>query len=57
GNVGLVLVVTREGGVSLFMAAVGGPDTNLLPLLWIVMLPAWVLLAGKPLLAVNRHEP
>ncbi|EAY8690477.1 ion channel protein, partial [Salmonella enterica] len=23
----------------------------------IVMLPAWLLLAGKPLLAANRHEP
>ncbi|EAP0573069.1 ion channel protein, partial [Salmonella enterica subsp. enterica] len=22
-----------------------------------VMLPAWLLLAGKPLLAANRHEP
>ncbi|EBU9355476.1 ion channel protein, partial [Salmonella enterica subsp. enterica serovar Typhimurium] len=21
------------------------------------MLPAWLLLAGKPLLAANRHEP
>ncbi|ECM9309746.1 hypothetical protein ACU0IA_003581, partial [Salmonella enterica subsp. enterica serovar Johannesburg] len=30
---------------------------NLLPLLCIVMLPAWLLLAGKPLLAANRHEP
>ncbi|EBQ2313590.1 ion channel protein, partial [Salmonella enterica subsp. enterica serovar Enteritidis] len=26
-------------------------------LLCIVMLPAWLLLAGKPLLAANRHEP
>ncbi|EBH3826075.1 ion channel protein, partial [Salmonella enterica subsp. enterica serovar Enteritidis] len=25
--------------------------------LCIVMLPAWLLLAGKPLLAANRHEP
>ncbi|EBO1460259.1 hypothetical protein T105_22715, partial [Salmonella enterica subsp. enterica serovar Senftenberg] len=54
---GLVLVVTRDGWLSLFMAAVVVPDTNLLPLLCIVMLPAWLLLAGKPLLAANRHEP
>ncbi|EGM1301656.1 ion channel protein [Salmonella enterica] len=45
---GLVLVVTRDGWLSLFMAAVVVPDTNLLPLLCIVMLPAWLLLAGKP---------
>lgn len=54
---GLVLVVTRDGWLSLFMATVVVPDTNLLPLLCIVMLPAWLLLAGKPLLAANRHEP
>ncbi len=45
---GLVLVVTRDGWLSLFMAAVVVPDTNLLPLLCIVMLPARLLLAGKP---------
>ncbi|EMZ5813331.1 ion channel protein [Klebsiella aerogenes] len=47
---GLVLVVTRDGWLSLFMAAVVVPDTTLLPLLCIVMLPAWLLLAGKPLM-------
>ncbi|VDZ72349.1 putative voltage gated chloride channel protein [Atlantibacter hermannii] len=47
---GMVLVVTRDGWMSLFMAAVIVPDTQLLPLLCIVMLPAWLLLAGKPLM-------
>ena len=42
--------------LSLFMAAVVVPDTTLLPLLCIVMLPAWLLLAGKPMMAVNRHD-
>ena len=37
---GLVLVVTRDGWLSLFMASVVVPDTTLLPLLCIVMLPA-----------------
>ena len=37
---GLVLVVTRDAWLSLFMAAVVVPDTTLLPLLCIVMLPA-----------------
>ena len=45
---GLTLVVTRDGWLSLFMAAVVVPDSTLLPLLCIVMLPAWLLLAGKP---------
>ncbi|WP_248622918.1 ion channel protein [Citrobacter koseri] len=53
---GLMLVVTRDGWLSLFMAAVVVPDTTLLPLLCIVMLPAWLLLAGKPMMAANRHD-
>ena len=53
---GLVLVVTRDAWLSLFMAAVVVPDTNLLPLLCIVMLPAWLLLAGKPMLMAWRND-
>jgi len=53
---GLVLVVTRDGWLSLFMAAVVVPDTTLLPLLCIVMLPAWLLLAGKPMMMVPRKN-
>ena len=53
---GLMLVVTRDGWLSLFMAAVVVPDTTLLPLLCIVMLPAWLLLAGKPMMVANRHD-
>ena len=51
---GLTLVVTRDGWLSLFMAAVVVPDSTLLPLLCIVMLPAWLLLAGKPLMIAKR---
>lgn len=53
---GLVLVVTRDAWLSLFMAVVVVPDTNLLPLLCIVMLPAWLLLAGKPMLMAWRPK-
>ena len=53
---GIVLVVTRDGWLSLFMAAVVVPNTTLLPLLCIVMLPAWLLLAGKPMKMVNRPK-
>ena len=52
----LTLVVTRDGWLSLFMAAVVVPDSTLLPLLCIVMLPAWLLLAGKPMMMVNRPK-
>ncbi|EKI1445287.1 ion channel protein [Escherichia coli] len=53
---GIVLVVTRDGWLSLFMAAVVVPNTTLLPLLCIVMLPVWLLLAGKPMMMVNRPK-
>ncbi|EHK6360920.1 ion channel protein [Escherichia coli] len=53
---GIVLAVTRDGWLSLFMAAVVVPNTTLLPLLCIVMLPAWLLLAGKPMMMVNRPK-
>ncbi|WP_312132490.1 chloride channel protein, partial [Leclercia sp.] len=53
---GLVLVVTRDAWLSLFMAAVVVPDTTLLPLLCIVMLPAWLLLAGRPMMAAWNDE-
>lgn len=53
---GIVLVATRDGWLSLFMAAVVVPNTTLLPLLCIVMLPAWLLLAGKPMMMVNRPK-
>ncbi|WP_435952644.1 ion channel protein [Dryocola sp. BD626] len=51
---GLVLVVTRDGWLSLFMAMAVVPDLKLLPLLCIVMLPAWLLLAGKPVMMVDK---
>ncbi|MFB5744039.1 ion channel protein [Cedecea sp. S5-13] len=53
---GLVLVVTRDGWLSLFMAMAVVPDVKLLPLLCIVMLPAWLLLAGKPLMMAGRSN-
>ena len=53
---GLVLVVTRDAWLSLFMAAVVVPDTSLIPLLCIVMLPAWLLLAGKPMMMAWRND-
>ncbi len=53
---GLVLVVTRDAWLSLFMAAVVVPDSTLFPLLCIVMLPAWLLLAGKPMMMAWRND-
>ncbi|AGP45422.1 putative ion channel protein [Serratia plymuthica] len=54
---GLVLVVTRDGWLSLFMAVAVVPELHLLPVLCIVMLPAWLVLAGKPLMLVGKRQP
>lgn len=54
---GMVLVVTRDGWLSLFMAAAVVPGLKLLPLLCIVMLPAWLLLAGRPLMLISKYLP
>ncbi|MCS3423324.1 MULTISPECIES: ion channel protein [Rahnella] len=53
---GMVLVVTRDGWLSLFMAAAVVPGLKLLPLLCIVMLPAWLMLAGKPMMLVAKQS-
>ncbi|EFE95722.1 ion channel protein [Serratia odorifera] len=54
---GLVLVVSRDGWLSLFMAAAVVPDLHLLPVLCMVMLPAWLILAGKPLMLISQPRP
>ncbi|CAM3991491.1 hypothetical protein SESI111939_11410 [Serratia silvae] len=50
---GLVLVVTRDGWLSLFMAVAVVPEL----ILCIVMQPAWLVLAGKPLMLVVKKPP
>ncbi|MDM0014589.1 ion channel protein [Variovorax sp. J22P168] len=44
---GFTLVVTRDGWLSLFMGAIMIPGIELLPLLCVVILPAWLVLAGR----------
>jgi hypothetical protein len=53
---GLVLVVSRDGWLSLFMAVAVVPELHLLPILCVVMLPAWLVLAGKPLMLVGKRR-
>ena len=44
---GFTLVATRDGWLSLFMGAVMIPGIELLPLLCLAILPAWLALAGR----------
>ncbi|MFB6979203.1 ion channel protein [Streptomyces scopuliridis] len=48
GVLGILLALTRQGWLSLFTAAVLVADTNVLPLLVIAALPAWLLVTGRP---------
>lgn len=53
GVLGAVAVVTREGWLSLFMAAVIVPDLRLLPVLVIAVLPVWLIVTGAPQMLIK----
>lgn len=48
GVLGAVLVVARDGWIALFMGATVVADVRILPLLCIVILPLWLLVAKRP---------
>lgn len=48
GVLGLLLAVTRQGWVSLFVAAVLVASPGMLALLCLASLPAWLLVTGRP---------
>jgi H+/Cl- antiporter ClcA len=56
---GLLLVVTRSGWLSLFMAATTVGDISVLPVLCIALLPAWLLVTDRPELLIEPepHAP
>ena len=45
---GIVLVVARDGWLALFIAVAIPGDIALLPILCIVVLPAWLLVSQAP---------
>ncbi|WP_351231697.1 ion channel protein [Streptomyces sp. NPDC002133] len=45
---GVLLAVTRQGWLSLFAAAILAADPHVFPLLCIALLPAWLLVTGRP---------
>ncbi|MET9554225.1 ion channel protein [Streptomyces sp. NPDC006645] len=53
GVLGVLLAITRQGWLSLFTAAVLAADPNLLPLLCVAVLPAWLLVTGRPKMQVD----
>ncbi|MFF3177834.1 ion channel protein [Streptomyces sp. NPDC057900] len=54
GVLGVLLAVTRQGWLSLFTAAVLASDMNLIPLLCVATLPAWLLVTGRPQMQLKK---
>jgi H+/Cl- antiporter ClcA len=52
GLIGMLLVATRDGWLSLFMAAGVSGDIALLPWLCVIILPAWLLVTRAPELRI-----
>ena len=56
GVLGVLLAVTRSGWMSLFIAVVLGGGVALLPMLCLALLPAWLLVTGRPEMELKRAE-
>lgn len=48
GVVGILLVVTRDGWIALFVAVAISGDLTTLPMLCVILLPAWLLVSAAP---------
>lgn len=56
GVLGVVLVVSHSGWLSLFMAATIVGDISLLPILCVALLPAWLLVTDRPEMELEPVE-
>ena len=48
GVIGIVLVVARDGWLALFLGAAIAGDLTLLPMLCVIILPAWLMVSAVP---------
>ncbi|WP_243648492.1 ion channel protein [Agromyces fucosus] len=57
--VGVLLVVTRDGWISIFVAVAIAGDITILPMLCVIVLPAWLLVSGVPefRIAAPKKDP
>jgi H+/Cl- antiporter ClcA len=56
--IGMLVAVTRSGWLALFMAALMIGHPELTPMLVIIVLPAWLVVTGRPeMIAPPRPEP
>ncbi|HEU5029096.1 MAG TPA: ion channel protein [Spirillospora sp.] len=54
GVLGLLIALTRQGWLSLFMAVAVVTDIKLLPLMCVVILPPWLLAMGRPEMLIKE---
>lgn len=53
---GIIVVITRQGWLALFLAAAVVLDIRLFPILCIAVLPAWLLTIGRPELLIRADH-
>ena len=51
--IGILLAVTRSGWIALFMGGLMVDDPTLVPLLAIIVLPAWLVVTGRPEMVIK----
>jgi hypothetical protein len=54
---GILVATTRSGWLALFMAAFLVGEATMLPILCIAVLPAWLVVTGRPEMVVKRPAP
>jgi H+/Cl- antiporter ClcA len=57
GVLGVVLVVARDGWLAIFLAVAIPNDITLLPVLCVIVLPAWLLVSRAPEFRIVPAEP
>lgn len=57
GVLGILLAITRSGWLAIFMGIALVPDTQLLPVICIAALPAWLVVTGRPIMQVAPEAP
>jgi H+/Cl- antiporter ClcA len=54
---GVLLAITRSGWLAIFVGIALVPDTQLLPVICIAALPAWLIVTGRPIMQADPERP
>jgi H+/Cl- antiporter ClcA len=54
---GMLVAVTRSGWLALFLSAFMVGETGMLPILLVAVLPAWLVVTGRPEMVIPPHRP